>query len=122
MSDTAKPGMSRTEVGEMIHEDLDAKLKELRELAAAQANKSRKLEDYALIVGIAQAGFYGFIEAIVYFLQSIDVIPVKGHPIPYMTIALFLGCILPKTVGRATAGKIWTGLGSAAADRLRGSK
>jgi hypothetical protein len=28
-----------------------------------------------------------------------------------VTLVIFIGCVLPKTVGRATAGKVWELLG-----------
>lgn len=68
-----------------------------------QPTHSRRLEDWGMIVGIAQAALYGVAE----FLIHIGVVTPKSTGIPWMTIALFFGCVLPKTLGRATAGKIW---------------
>lgn len=77
-------------------------------------HRSRRIEDWLAIAGVAQAMLYGIAE----FLIHIGVVTPKSHGVPYMTIALFLGCVLPKTVGRASAGKIWEIL----ANRFGGSK
>lgn len=111
--------LTKTDVREMITADRDELAKRLNE---KHAHRGRNVEDIAMYVGLVQAALYGFVEALVFLLRSLGKIPDGPHPFPWVTMALFLGCILPKTVGRATAGRIWTGLGAAAAERLKGGK
>lgn len=75
--------------------------------------KSRFIEDFLAIVGILMAVFYGAMEA----LARGGFVTHNEHAgFPWITAIVFLGCVLPKTVGRMTAGKVWEAIGS----RVRG--
>lgn len=68
------------------------------------AHRSRWVEDSLAVVGIAQAALYGTMEALARggFLKHAE------HPgFPWVTVIIFAGCVLPKTLGRATAGRVW---------------
>lgn len=104
-----KPEFTETSVGRIVDAELDERLHALK----AAARRGRSVEDVAMYVGIGQAALYGVGE----FLMQIGVVP-RYTGVPYMTIALFLGCVLPKTVGRATAGRIWTVLADTFASRF----
>lgn len=105
--------MSETQLGRVIGE-ATAKIEQARRPTPVeristnmkaineQPKVSRKIEDWLALAGVGQAMLYGLAE----FLIHMGI--VKGSDrIPWMTMALFLGCVLPKTVGRATAGKVW---------------
>lgn len=65
---------------------------------------SRQLEDAAFIVAIVIAALFGVGE----FLIHIGIVtPPEHRDFPYMTLILFVGCVLPKYLGRATMGQIW---------------
>lgn len=117
MTDT----FSETGLERLVDRELDERMKALKDAAAA---RGRKVEDTALYVALAIAGLYGLAGAIVFVAISLGLVTPKTVPWTILAIplVLFLGCILPKTVGRATAGKIWTGLGAAAAKRIEGGK
>lgn len=71
--------------------------------------KSRLIEDILAVAGIVQAMFYGTIEG----LTRAGILGHNEHAgFPWVTTIIFLGCVLPKTVGRMTAGKIWETLGA----------
>lgn len=75
------------------------------------SRRSRLLEDIAFIVGIAIAVLYAIGE----FLTSMGWCIKTCNPhagVPWMTVVLFAGCVLPKTLGRATAGKVWDAIAS----------
>lgn len=66
----------------------------------------RHIENALAIAGTAQVALYGTLEALSrsgYMLGTCK--PSTG--VPWVTLAFFFGAVLPKTVGRATAGKIW---------------
>lgn len=66
----------------------------------------RHIENVLAIVGIAQAALYGTLEALRHNGISFgDCTPATG--IPWVTVLIFMGCVAPKTLGRATAGKLW---------------
>lgn len=68
------------------------------------ATGGRWIENILAIVGILQAALYGTMEALARggFLQH------NEHAgFPWITLAILGVCVLPKTVGRATAGRVW---------------
>lgn len=68
--------------------------------------KSRHIENALAIAGILQALLYGTLEA----LRHAGISFGKCEPadgIPWVTVMIFAGCVAPKTLGRATAGKVW---------------
>lgn len=68
--------------------------------------RSRFLEDFAFVVAILQAIGYGVAEML--GEQGVRLGRCEANEgFPYVTIVLFLGCVAPKMLGRATAGKIW---------------
>lgn len=72
-----------------------------------RSNTSRNIENGLALVGIAQAGLYGTLEALARSGFTLGACkPNSG--IPWVTLAIFSGCVLPKTVGRASAGKAWS--------------
>lgn len=74
------------------------------------AHRSRWIEDALAVVGIAQAALYGTMEALARggFLEHAE-----HAGFPYVTMAILAVCVLPKTVGRATAGKVWDAIAKA---------
>jgi hypothetical protein len=74
-----------------------------KNVVAKHATAGRNIENWLALAGVLQAMLYGLAE----FLIHIGLATPKSCGIPYMTITLFLGCVLPKTIGRATAGKVW---------------
>lgn len=80
-------------------------LKAMRE-QFKQGRTSRRVEDALAIVGILQAVAYGTVESLAAAGWRFGACaPATGFP--WITAIIFLGCVLPKTLGRATAGKIW---------------
>lgn len=68
------------------------------------ATGGRWIENILAIVGILQAALYGTMEA----LARGGFLPHTEHPgFPWVTVIIFAGCVLPKTLGRATAGRVW---------------
>lgn len=76
----------------------------------AQRSHSRWIEDIGFFVGILQALFYGALEALRSAGFKLGDCP-TDHPFPWVTIIIFLGCVAPKTLGRATTGRIWQAIG-----------
>lgn len=71
---------------------------------------SRWIENGLAVVGIAQAALYGTVEALNHAGISLgSCTPSSGFP--WITLVIFVGCVLPKTVGRASAGKVWELIG-----------
>jgi hypothetical protein len=67
---------------------------------------SRHIENALAIAGILQACLYGTLEALRHNGISFGQCePTEG--IPWVTVLIFMGCVAPKTLGRATAGKLW---------------
>lgn len=79
---------------------------ERMEAAEAKTPHSRMIEDGLAIAGIIQALFYGTLEGLRSAGFTIGTC-VTEHSFPWVTVIIFLGCVLPKTVGRASAGKAW---------------
>lgn len=71
--------------------------------------RSRSLENWGFGVGISIMALYVIAaEIIPATMASFGKCPEpKGHPIPWGVILLVGACVLPKTLGRVTTGKIW---------------
>lgn len=68
--------------------------------------RSRLLEDFAFVIGILQAVGYGVAEMLGEL--GVRIGPCEASTgFPTITVVVFLGCVVPKMLGRATAGKIW---------------
>jgi hypothetical protein len=67
---------------------------------------SRHIENALAIAGIAQALLYGTLEALRHSGISFGTCEAP-EGIPWITVMIFAGCVAPKTLGRATAGKLW---------------
>lgn len=68
--------------------------------------RSRRYEDYGLLVGISLGAAYGMAEvALKVYCSTHQCFSGAGFPIGFAIV--ILACVLPKTVGRATAGKVW---------------
>lgn len=63
-------------------------------------NGGRWIENVAAIVGLGNLAFIGFAEA-----QSLTACTEARFPWANLIIGAI--CVLPKTVGRATAGRVW---------------
>lgn len=77
-------------------------------LSGANGNgkRSRALEDIAFMLAMVQAVAFGAVEMLGRLGVSLgDCQPTTGFPT--ITVTIFLGCVAPKMLGRATAGKIW---------------
>lgn len=71
----------------------------------AHPTTSRGIENWLAGAGIVQAAFYGVAEG----LARLGVHVGSKEPdtsFPWITVIIFVGCVLPKTVGRATSGKL----------------
>lgn len=73
----------------------------------APANpRHRWLEDLGFIIAILMMITYGAAETLSSLGWRLGTCAVETR-IPWVTLALAFMCILPKTVGRATTGKLW---------------
>lgn len=72
---------------------------------------SRYIENGLAIVGILQAGLYGTLEALASVGWRLGKCEAETG-FPWITAFILGVCVLPKTVGRATAGKVWETLGA----------
>jgi hypothetical protein len=102
-----------TQVVERVVEAIEAKQ---GVSTPAERSHSRMIEDMLAFAGILQALFSGTLEALTRAGFKFGDCP-TDHSFPWVTVIIFLGCVLPKTVGRASAGAVW----KAIADKL-GSK
>ena len=83
--------------------DLDAMRADFKQRGGGAG---RWIENALALAGIAQACLYGTLEA----LRSVGYSLGECKPdtgIPWVTLSILFACVLPKTVGRATAGKAW---------------
>jgi phenylacetate-coenzyme A ligase PaaK-like adenylate-forming protein len=71
-----------------------------------QGRASRRIEDALAIAGILQAGLYGTLEALASVGWRLGECAADTG-LPWVTLAILFACVLPKTLGRATAGRIW---------------
>ena len=85
----------------------------------AVADRARHVEDWGLVVGLFIATLYSVGEFVVYMGL---VTPPAERDFPYMTVIMFLGCVLPKMLGRATTGQVWIILAQGVARMLGGKK
>jgi hypothetical protein len=95
---TADENLSETQIIERVEARMEQR--------ESRTPHSRLIEDIGFIVGIVQAMLYGTLEA----LRHSGVVFGKCEAetgFPWITVIIFIGCVLPKTVGRATTGKIW---------------
>jgi hypothetical protein len=67
---------------------------------------SRHIENALAIAGIIQALLYGTLEALRHNGIAFGKCEAPDG-IPWVTVLIFMGCVAPKTLGRATAGKLW---------------
>jgi len=85
------------------------------------AHRSRNIEDGLAIAGIIVGALY--VVAVEIFPHACyssgfcERAPV-AQPFPWIVFCVIAACVLPKTVGRATAGKVWEIIGS----RIPGSR
>lgn len=82
---------------------------------------SRQIEDAGFILGLVLMGLYGVAELVIYVLVSIGRVSYVHVSIPKIIVLLALLCVLPKYMGRATAGQVWITLAQSAT-RLFGKK
>lgn len=67
-------------------------------------HRGRALEDYGFMLALGIAALYGVGE----FLIDMGLVdPPAQRRVPWVTLILFIGCVAPKTVGRATMGQVW---------------
>lgn len=71
--------------------------------------KSRFIEDALAVVGIFQAMLYGAAESLASVGWRLGECKAETS-FPWLTVIVFAGCVLPKTLGRATTGKVWESL------------
>lgn len=67
---------------------------------------SRHIENALAVAGIAQALLYGTLESLAHSGIRFGTCE-SPSGIPWITVMIFMGCVAPKTLGRATAGKLW---------------
>ena len=80
--------------------------RKIADVLKGQNGRSRWLEDAAFVVAIMQAVGYGVAEMLGELGVRFGACEVSTG-FPYITVIVFLGCVAPKMLGRATAGKIW---------------
>lgn len=84
-------------------------------MTPAAKSTSRKIEDFGFLVAVIIAGLYALGELAIHVSLA-----KRGSGFPYITVILVLALVLPKTVGRATTGRVWEKLadrfGSGGAD------
>jgi hypothetical protein len=79
---------------------------------ALVVHASRAIENsLAVLGGIIAAGYVVGAEILPRYLQRPDGCP---HGVPWGVVTLAAACIAPKTLGRATAGRIYTAFASRA--------
>ena len=71
-----------------------------------QSSASRHIENGLAIAGIVQALLYGTLESLAHSGIKFGACEAP-QGIPWITVMIFAGCVAPKTLGRATAGKLW---------------
>ncbi len=79
------------------------------------SHMGRKIEDWGMLVGLCLGLLYGIGEIVVHVVVSLGIRPYTEAPFPWIIVMFFLGCILPKTLGRATTGQVWVILAGAIA-------
>lgn len=95
--------LTKTAVGRMIDAEFD-------ERAAKIQRTARLAEDRGFYVALCIAALYATGEFVVYMGL---VTPPADRGFPWMTAGLFVGCVIPKILGRTTGGKIWLILANA---------
>lgn len=78
-------------------------------------HRSRWIEDLGAIIGVLIGAAYVVgVEIFPQACYSIGRCPnaPQAHPFPYGVLFIVTACILPKTVGRMTAGKVWESIGT----------
>ena len=77
--------------------------------SAQRGGMSRILEDLAFLVGVFLIGTKGVVE----ILQEASVIPYHDHTVASIVVEFGRSTVLvvPKMIGKATAGRAWTALG-----------
>ena len=84
----------------------DTQIDRAVERVQRQSPTSRHIENGLAIAGLFQAMLYGTIEALAH--AGIRLGPCAApEGFPWVTLCIFAGCVAPKTLGRATAGKLW---------------
>lgn len=94
-------GMRPTAVVDAVVERMEA--------SERKTPHSRIIEDVLAFAGIFQALFYGVLEALRSAGFKLGDCPTE-HSFPWVTLSILACCVAPKTLGRATAGKVWSGL------------
>lgn len=97
---TPAEDLTKTGVERMIDAEFDERMMKVQRAA-------RKAEDRGFYVALGIAGLYGTAEVLIYTLVSLGKVTPVDAPVPWLTLALFVGCIIPKILGRATGGQIW---------------
>lgn len=77
------------------------------------SRRSRLIEDTGFAIGIGLIALRGVAELVQEFLDR----PNHTHPFPLAFVIGVLACVLPKTLGRMTAGRIWEVLGGSVLNR-----
>lgn len=67
----------------------------------------RAIEDYGFIIGLGLMTLFGLAETAVYLAVSLGFVPRVDAPHPWIVILYVLLAVLPKYLGRATAGQVW---------------
>lgn len=92
----SKPNLSDTQVERVVE----------RFQHKPAAKGSRFIEDALAIAGIIQAMVYGTLEALRHSGVAFGKCEAASG-FPWVTISILALCVAPKTLGRATAGRIW---------------
>lgn len=90
---------------------------------AAGAPRHRYIEDgLAILGGLVMAAYVLGVEVFPPVCYSLGrcVNKPDAHPFPWGVVFLVSACVLPKTVGRLTAGRVWQAIGNAIPGRRDG--
>lgn len=77
------------------------------------AHASRTLEDWGFGIGLGLMTLFGLAETAVYIAVSFSLVPRVDAPHPWILILFAFLAVLPKYMGRATAGQVWVILAKA---------
>jgi hypothetical protein len=80
-------------------------MRELLKESVRRPQNHRRFEDYGLVAGIAVVSIYALTESALKLGVARPATCASGFP--YVTVMLALLLILPKMIGRRSAGEVW---------------
>jgi hypothetical protein len=101
-----------TDLEERQFRDERARVELERELRAEAALKGRQVENAGYWVALALVGVRGVLEMVHEVVGWFMTLRPHQHGMPWAFMVAVFCFVLPKWVGRATAGKVWGGIGT----------